>query len=221
MKVLELICFAVVGGAVCITGCERTSVSRREPPAATTTESEEMPGFGPMGEVCPTQSPGTRVTSANVEGGGAMVFTADPSDVADVREQTRRMAARHNERYALGGMMLDGHSRGAPVADPYRGPGAEPGRDRGDQGGMMMAGGMMMPAASASVEEIDSGARLILRPTDPALLEALRHHVRIRVERMAHGECPLMSPGADGTFGPPMPSQDAGDASLGAAVPSK
>jgi hypothetical protein len=62
---------------------------------------------------------------------------------------------------------------------------------RGASGGMRMGGGMMMPAATATVEDIEGGARLVLRPKNPAQLEALREHARMRAGRMARGECPL------------------------------
>lgn len=62
-------------------------------------------------------------------------------------------------------------------------------------GGMMKGRGMKMPAATASVDDIDGGARLILRPHDPAQLAALQEHARMKAQRMAGGECPMMSPG--------------------------
>ena len=61
----------------------------------------------------------------------------------------------------------------------------------------MMGGGLMMPAATASVEDSEGGARLLLRPKDPAELEALREHARMRAGRMARGACPMMSSRAE------------------------
>lgn len=57
------------------------------------------------------------------------------------------------------------------------------------------AGGMKMTPATASVEDIDGGARLVLQPKDAAQLGALREHVRMKAQRMAGGECPMMSMG--------------------------
>jgi len=54
-------------------------------------------------------------------------------------------------------------------------------------------GSMMMPAATASVEDIPGGARIVLRPRDPAQLDALREQVRAHARRMASGECPMMT----------------------------
>ena len=53
----------------------------------------------------------------------------------------------------------------------------------------------MMPTATAAAEDIEGGARLILQPKDPAQLGALREHVRMKAQRMAGGECPMMSHG--------------------------
>lgn len=47
--------------------------------------------------------------------------------------------------------------------------------------------------STASSEEIESGARLVLKPQDPAQLEALREHARTHAARMAEGDCPMMS----------------------------
>jgi hypothetical protein len=71
--------------------------------------------------------------------------------------------------------------------------------------GVMTSEGMMMPAASASVEEIEGGARLVLRPKDAARLATLREHVRMHAGRMASGDCPMMP----GQTTPPAASDDA------------
>lgn len=56
-------------------------------------------------------------------------------------------------------------------------------------GGVMGMG----PPSTASSEDIEGGARLILKPQDPAQLEALRQHARSHAARMAEGECPMAS----------------------------
>lgn len=58
-------------------------------------------------------------------------------------------------------------------------------------GVMMMDGGMKMPAATASVEDGEGGAQLILKPKDPAQLGTLREHARMKAQGMADGECPM------------------------------
>ncbi len=43
-------------------------------------------------------------------------------------------------------------------------------------------------AHSARVDNVGKGARLIMTPADPSELEALRKHVRERVEQLQHDE---------------------------------
>lgn len=51
----------------------------------------------------------------------------------------------------------------------------------------------MMITATASVADLPGGARFILRPADLGQLDALRDQTRKGAERMAKGECPMMS----------------------------
>jgi hypothetical protein len=55
-----------------------------------------------------------------------------------------------------------------------------------------------MPAATASVEEIPEGARLLLEPRDPGQLDALRRRAEMHAARMERGECPMMACAAAG-----------------------
>ena len=55
-----------------------------------------------------------------------------------------------------------------------------------------------MVPSSATVEDVEAGARIVLTPNDPAQLGALRTHVHGHAERMARGECPMMMMGKDG-----------------------
>lgn len=80
-------------------------------------------------------------------------------------------------------------------------------------GGMRMVGGATMPAATASAENVDGGARLVLRPSDPTQLRALREHARMQTGRMAGGECPMMSPRAQAQVTPPPSAGNAGQES--------
>lgn len=84
-------------------------------------------------------------------------------------------------------------------------------------GHKMKDGGMMMPAATASVADIEGGAQLILLPKEEAQLGALREHVRMKAQRMTAGECPMMSHGSRGEHAPATP----GDADHGAHHPGK
>lgn len=53
-------------------------------------------------------------------------------------------------------------------------------------------GGRMMPAATASVEDIPEGTQVVIRPKDPTQLDTLRARVHSHAEQMAKGECPGM-----------------------------
>ena len=127
---------------------------------------------------CPMHVPGTTVTSANVEGGASMVFTTKAGGVPELRRRVAHMAGQHNERNLAGGRMIGGKGMNA------RGFGSSP---------RMIGNGMMIPAATATAEDIEDGARLVLHSTAPLDLEKLRAHVRRRVSRMDKGECPMIS----------------------------
>lgn len=45
-----------------------------------------------------------------------------------------------------------------------------------------------MPAATASVEETPNGARLVLKPRDPAQLDVLRRHAEMHAVHAERGE---------------------------------
>ena len=134
---------------------------------------------GDLLDNCPMHVPGTTVTSANVEGGAAMVFTTKAGGSFELRRRVGHMAEQHNTHNLAGGRMVGGPGLNA----------------RGQRSGPRMLGdGMMMPAATATVEDIDGGSRLVLHSTAPAGLEKLRAHVRMRVSRMDKGDCPMISP---------------------------
>jgi hypothetical protein len=124
-----------------------------------------------MEGMCPMKVPGVTVSTSEVEGGVSVVFTTT-GDVSDLRARVRRMAEMHEH---MGGMH---HGGGA----------AKPGMMRGCM--MGKAGGMH--AATATVEDVEGGARLILVPKDAADLPALRAHVQQCRDRMEKGECPMM-----------------------------
>jgi hypothetical protein len=97
---------------------------------------------------------GTTVRAESTRTGVALVFTT----TGDVDELRRRVHA-HAERRAQ-------HARHRV-------------EHRDEQ-----RRGHSSPRASATVETIRGGARLVLTPSDPANLEALRTRTRQKVERM-------------------------------------
>lgn len=121
-----------------------------------------------MMRMCPMQVPGASVAVADVDGGVAVRYRSDQADqVEDLRGRVRRMAERHRTM----------HQRHAQ-------------HDGAAEGGRMM----MMPPATATVEEIPQGARVVLRPQDAGDLADLRRHARKhakRAEKM-EGGCPMM-----------------------------
>lgn len=196
MKSLAII--GLVFGTVL--GCASTSGGREPATGAASAPAEEHAHedgdqAGMMAGMCPMHVPGTTVAATEVDGGIGLSFTTTTGDVAELRERARRMAEMHNQ--PGGHWMMGSHGAAAPA------PSAEPqhgaiGHEGGGRGGMLRDSGMMMPAATASAQDSEGGARIILQPKDPAQLGALREHVRMMAQRMAAGECPMMSLGNAG-----------------------
>jgi hypothetical protein len=123
-----------------------------------------------MASMCPMTVEGTTARAEDVDGGAALAFTTT-GDVAELRRRVAHMAEMHEQHHGEGhGAMMGG----------------------GDGKGMM-GGGKGMPPATARSEEIDGGARLVFTPRDPADLPKLREHARQHAEKMASGQCPMMS----------------------------
>jgi hypothetical protein len=167
---------AFIGGAALAVASLSSSyaLAGDEPavPAATA-----MPGGREMMDsMCPMKVQGTAVKARNVDGGVALVFTTKTGDVEDVRQRVRHMAQMHGTNAA-------GMATTTTVSGVNRTP-AEV-RIRREP----------LPASTASAEDVERGARLVLRPKDPAQLPRLRRQVRTLAESMAHlhGECPEMA----------------------------
>lgn len=214
MKSLAIIGFAV--GTV-LGGCASTSGVRSDPTTGAASapvhqhHHEDGDQAGTMAAMCPMQVAGTTVAATEVDGGIGLSFTTTAGDVAELRQRVRRMAEMHNQ--PGGHRMMASHGTAAPGAGAEHRHGARSGagHEGGGRGGMMMGGGMM-PTATASEQDIEGGARLILQPKDPAQLGALREHVQMKTQRMAAGECPMMDHDAHSmTHGmtPPPPNDGA------------
>jgi hypothetical protein len=187
-------------GALVIAGCASSQASR-EPttPAPAATSGMQSEGMrGDMEGMCPMQVEGTSVAAEDVDGGVALTFTTS-SDVAELRRRVARMAQMHGQH----GMGM--HARAG--ADHGHAHGGQRG-DAGQHQGGMMPGGMMMPAATARSEEVESGARIVLTPQDAADLEKLREHARHMTQRMSSGQCPMMSMHGEAAEPPPASSED-------------
>lgn len=155
-----------------ITACgsrQQSTVPATSAPAPA--QTTQQPGGGAM---CPMMmTAGTQVATSDTSDGVAIAFTTT-GDVADLRARVRRMADMHNQMAGAKG--------------------------KGMQGGGMQGGGkgMRMVPSRASVEDVPGGARLVLVPTDPSQLGALRQQARMHAEMMQQGRCPMMAPPAPG-----------------------
>ncbi|MCA9529561.1 MAG: hypothetical protein KC543_05460 [Myxococcales bacterium] len=170
-----------------LAGCASTSGATGEPTtsAATTPAAGTAAGgyardgqAGRMARTCPMRVPGTTVVAADVDGGAALTFTTTEGDVAELRRRVRARADMHNKR-----MM----KRQQCAAD------ASSTQCQARRRDAAMAGREAMPPATASVEDVDHGARLVVRPKDPSQVDALRERVHMKAERMASGQCPMRS----------------------------
>ena len=178
----------VISGAVALLGvgcshgaASQPTASAPPPPAAT-----QAPGgmdADRMAAMCPMAVPGAQVSAADVSTGETLTFsTTSPDQVADLRSRVHAMADMHNRHHASGEMSgMQGGMHGGMM-------GTGTGTDSG--GGM---GHMPMPPPStASVEDTDTGARLVVTPKDPAQLAQLQSAVRAHADMMQQGHCAMM-----------------------------
>lgn len=195
MKTQVLIGLAVT--ALLAVFASKANAQNKPTPGAVKASAHNV-GADVITDTCPMQVPGTTVTTVDVKGAVALAFTTRTGDVAELRRRVLRASQMHNSRSPGGEMRMGGQGREGTDAKRGRGVGAAPGHVGDDRGGMIMGNGMMMPAAATSVENIKDGARLVFGPRDPAQLETLRAYVRTHLERVARGECPMMSAGGEG-----------------------
>lgn len=185
MKTIQL-GIAAAGLAALLAGCASKGGARNEPQASTaaTADTSGTPAgtaaapqhrHGTMGmsdTMCPMAVQGTTAREEEVDGGAALIFTTSSGDVQDLRKRVRSMAEMHNAHFQQGGNgTYSGTSRGM---------------------GMGPHAGMRMPPSTASAEDVDGGARLVLKATDPSQVDVLRQHAKMHAEHIAAGECPMM-----------------------------
>ncbi len=113
---------------------------------------------------CPADVAGTTVTTTASDGAVALDF-ATSGDVAALRVRVRGMSELNNRN--PGEMRLAAGNLGGVVT---------------------------LPQASASVEDRPDGARLIVRPADPAQLGVLQRDAPEWADRLASGQCPSLGP---------------------------
>jgi len=143
-----------------------------------------------MRDSCPAMAEGATVEVSDKDNGVALTFTTS-GDVGELQARARRMSEMYAMHGEHRGMMW--HHTGTKMPGDGHAAGGMKGPGMGHGAGMDMGGGMM-PAATATVEDVEGGARMLLVPKDASQLEALRAHARMHRERMHSGECPMLNP---------------------------
>lgn len=136
-------------------------------PAPATAASRQAPTASGM-PMCPTDVEGTQVTAADTPSGETVTFTTAPERAAELRTRVHAMADMHNRHHATG------------ATDAHAGM-------QGAEGGGMHHGAMMPPPSRATVEDTDTGARIVVTPNDPADLAKLQATVREHAQHMQEG----------------------------------
>ncbi len=132
--------------------------------------------------------PGTQVAAADTPDGEAVSFTTTPDRVEELRARVHAMADVHNRRHA-GAMEEHGGMHGGMMGGGMTG-------GMGSSGEAADQTSTMPPPSRAAVEDVQSGARLVVTPNDPADLERLRSVVRMRAQHMQEsGTCEMGSHG--------------------------
>jgi hypothetical protein len=173
----DLPAFAITGVtlAMSLSACASESRAGTQP---TTTSARADLGDpnAAHGRLCPVQIPGTTVTASDIEGGAALDFRNNADRVVAIRQDVRDIAAVYNH-----------HATGEPIdgAPPPPAQISKAGSIHPDLG---------MPVGSASVEEIDGGARLVLRPDNPSQLQALRDRAKLNTGRVVGDDCDHSQP---------------------------
>ena len=178
--ILGTAALALVGVGCSHGSASQASASSAQP--APTQEQAQGAMASRMAAMCPMTVPGTQVSAADTETGEALAFsTSSPDQVSELRTRVHAMADMHNQRHS--------GDTGAAGATGQGGMGAEQGTGMGgDTSGMHMP-----PPSTATVEDTDTGARLVVTPKDPTQLAQLQSTVRSHAEMMQQqGSCGMM-----------------------------
>jgi hypothetical protein len=158
--------FLVLASAAAACSAARTAGARAEPesaPEALQVKKRDLPFEISRGSMCPVTLPGTKVELQSTDSGVAMVFTNRGDRLRELRERVRSMAKLHND-------MMRAHSGGGSEGEAHS--------------------AAMQPVSQAVAEDVEGGGRMVLTPTDPADLGALRAHAASKVQRMRQtGAC--------------------------------
>jgi hypothetical protein len=125
--------------------------------------------------------PGAQARAEDTPEGVALtIVTSEKDQVADLRELSRQMMQRQQERGTAG-------RRGA--AQP-------PGVEYDNMGGSGLPGSAGAPSvpSAARIEDVPSGVIITYRATDPKHQERLSAEIHKNAEKMTPGQCPGMAP---------------------------
>lgn len=182
VRLLVVATFGVASASGCVptrtpqpaaSGVARTNRADQSEHAAHAQSDEHQPMMG----MCPMKVPGTVAAVTDTKDGVAISFTTSAGDIAELRRRVHHMAQMH-DRHAdmMGGRQGTTTERPATSAP-----------------GPMGSQKKMMVPSTATAEDIEGGARIVLVPKDPANLAELRQHARDHVAMMSRGECPMMA----------------------------
>jgi hypothetical protein len=144
-----------------------------EPGATTAAEAPSK-----AGDACPLALPGATSSVEDTVDGVVLVFQTPRRDDRDeLRMRVEKLAAVHDSMSAGTGQ------------DPAVSPPASPPQGPAPAAGASSAGSGSKLDATASVEAGEDGIRLVLRPRDPAQLDATRDAMRQRADDLVKNVC--------------------------------
>lgn len=174
-----------------LSGCMSAMMASHAAPAAAPAAAGSPAGAPATMQACPMAVPGTQVMASETAGGEALTFTTTAGDVEELRRRAHAMAGMHGHHHAMGaGMqhMAGGMGHGAAMMGPDTTGG-------GSMGGAEATGGHgshAMPPSSATVQDVEGGARIVVQPRDPADLEKVRLAISEQAERLRQRGCAAM-----------------------------
>lgn len=135
---------------------------------------------------CPMYVELVDIAVSDTDRGVAITFTTGTQEVKELRRRVRALAALYERQ---SGQVLDWYALGHRLGPEDR-PEARAGIQPGEWAGQDRE---PMPRATATVDDVDQGARIVLTPADESRRQALRQHIRMQRERFTIRQCPVMS----------------------------
>lgn len=139
---------------------------------------------------CPIKIPGAKAVTADTAQGITITYTTDDGSVEDLQQRVAFLGEEHNK---LAARTTYKDPEAPTTVEPTDGKPARKMAKPGDAAPLPVSGRKMAPMATATVENIENGAKITLVPAGGTALEDLKAHVTRRAEAMAKGECMLPS----------------------------